>query len=299
LLLDEDDLKDVESFFAKLRRERRQEPIVYVARVACAIAAALVGVGAGFWPLGLVLGALALLAKRARRLAFGCLLGLLFAVALLIDAITADSNVDVALLFYGGSAALFALGLALVLTTGVTLFRHSAVRRLEREHDVDGLIALLPNYDSYARRDETGADRGLSLRQAAQYRWTMHLGARRTVPRARVIDKEKSAQSGDRTLAQARSGAERARLRRALLVTRSRVELRDGDAVAVNNDLAARELLDSVRLLDRNHDPLPPLLVGRKAVAERVGAGVADEPRLAHAGLVDEGELVLARRRRR
>jgi hypothetical protein len=31
----------------------------------------------------------------------------------------------------------------------------------------------------------------------------MHLGARRTAPRARVKDKEKSAQSGDRTLAHA------------------------------------------------------------------------------------------------
>jgi hypothetical protein len=36
------------------------------------------------------------------------------------------------------------------------------------------------------RRLRTG---GLSLRQAAQHRWTMHLGARRTVPRACVRDK--------------------------------------------------------------------------------------------------------------
>ena len=39
--------------------------------------------------------------------------------------------------------------------------------------------------------------------QAVQYRGPCVLGARRTVPRAHVIDKEKSAQSGDRTLAQA------------------------------------------------------------------------------------------------
>src|SRR5439155_3347375 len=44
---------------------------------------------------------------------------------------------------------------------------------------------------------------GLSV-LLVQQRWTIHLGSTRTVPRARVINKEKSAQSGVRTLAQVR-----------------------------------------------------------------------------------------------
>src|SRR6266545_5494581 len=47
--------------------------------------------------------------------------------------------------------------------------------------------------------------------------------------------RRKDARAGER------SGAERARLRRALLLTPSTV-LRDGDAVAVSNDLAAGDL---------------------------------------------------------
>ena len=62
-------------------------------------------------------------------------------------------------------------------------------------------VPLPPNYDSYARRHEAGSAPVVCAAPNRAVRWTMHLGARlRTV--ARVIDKEKSAQSGDRTLAQ-------------------------------------------------------------------------------------------------
>src|SRR5262245_39236714 len=45
---------------------------------------------------------------------------------------------------FGMSAALFALGFVLVLTSGVTFFGHSlAVQSLSRNHDVEGLVALL------------------------------------------------------------------------------------------------------------------------------------------------------------
>src|SRR2546422_1878311 len=89
--------------------------------------------------------------KRARPLAYGCLFGALFACVLLIDAVAADTNLYLALLVLGGSAALFALGFVLVLTTGITFFGHSVVRRLSREHDVDGLIALLTASDPVKR----------------------------------------------------------------------------------------------------------------------------------------------------
>lgn len=151
LLLDDDDLKGYDSFVARLREERRHEPRVWVARFACALGAALAGFGTGFWPLGLLLAALALYGKRTRRLAYCCLFGVLVAAALLIDAITADSNLYVALLVFGGSAAVFALGFVLVLTTGITFFGQSVVRRLRRQHDVEGLIALLAAPDPVTR----------------------------------------------------------------------------------------------------------------------------------------------------
>jgi hypothetical protein len=50
-------------------------------------------------------------------------------------------------------------------------------------------------------RERAGAVRSA---KPCNNQWTIHLGSTRTVPRARVINKEKSAQSGDRTLAQAR-----------------------------------------------------------------------------------------------
>jgi hypothetical protein len=65
------------------------------------------------------------------------------------------------------------------------------------------VVALPPNYDSCARRHDARARRRCAVRQTVQHRWTIHLGSTRTVPRARVINKEKSAQSGDRTLAKA------------------------------------------------------------------------------------------------
>jgi HEAT repeats len=147
LLLGDDELK----LLATLRRERQQEPRIWVARLACALGAALTGFGTN-WLIGLLLAALALTGKRARRLAYGCFFGAVLAAALLIDAVAADSNIYGALLLFGLSAVLFALGFVLVLTTGVTLFGHSlALRRLRREHDVDGLIAQLASSDPVTR----------------------------------------------------------------------------------------------------------------------------------------------------
>lgn len=151
LLLDDDDLKKFDSFSTKLRRERRQEPRVWFARFACALGVALLGFGTN-WLIGLILAALVLSGKRARRLAYACLVGALFAAALLIDAVAAGSSLYVALLVFGVSAALFALGFVLVLTTDVTFFGRSlAVRRLRREHDVDGLIVELAAPDPSTR----------------------------------------------------------------------------------------------------------------------------------------------------
>jgi hypothetical protein len=147
LFLGEDELKLLE----KLRRERQQEPRIWVARAACALAAALTGFGTN-WLIGLLLAALALTGKRARQLAYGCFFGAILAAALFIDAIAADSNIYGALFLFGLPAVMFALGFVLVLTTGVTLFGHSlALRRLRREHDVDGLIARLASSDPVTR----------------------------------------------------------------------------------------------------------------------------------------------------
>ena len=151
IALEEDELKDVDSFFAKLRRERRHEPRVWVARVACALGVAVVGLGVN-WLVGFVLAAFVLLGKRPRRLAYVCLFGALLAAALFVDGVVAGVNLYLALAVYGLPAALFVLGFVLVLTTGVTVFRGSlAVRRLRREHDVEGLIAQLTAADPVTR----------------------------------------------------------------------------------------------------------------------------------------------------
>lgn len=147
LLLGEDERK----FLAKLGRERRQEPRVWAARLVCALGVALVGFGTGYWLITLILVVLVLSGKRARRVAYVCLVGALFAAALLIDAVAAESNLIAALVF-SVSAALFVLGFGLVLTTGVPFFGHPLeVRRLRRGHDVEGLISELAAPDPVTR----------------------------------------------------------------------------------------------------------------------------------------------------
>lgn len=148
LLFGEDERK----LLAKLRQERRHGRRVWLARLACAGGVALAGVGTGYWLIALILAGFVLYGKRPRRLAYGCLFGALFAAALLIDALAADANPYVAPFFFGGSAALFALGFVLVLKTGVTFMGHSlAVRRLRRGRDVEGLISELAAPDPVTR----------------------------------------------------------------------------------------------------------------------------------------------------
>jgi hypothetical protein len=148
LLLGDDERR----LLAQLRRERRQEPRIWGARLACALGVALAGFGTGYWLIALVLAAVVLYGKRPRRLAYGCLVGVLAAAALFIDAVAADSNLYMALFFFGVSAAVFAVGFVLVMTAGVALFGDSrAIRRLRHAHDVEGLIAQLAAADPITR----------------------------------------------------------------------------------------------------------------------------------------------------
>ena len=147
LLLGDDELRLLD----KLRRERRQEPRVWVARIACALGVALIGLGIN-WLVGLILAVLALSGKRPRLLAYGCLFGAVLGAALVIYGVAAGSSLYAVLLVYGVSTALFTAGLVLVLTTGVTLGGHSlALRGLRREHDVEGLIGQLNASDPVTR----------------------------------------------------------------------------------------------------------------------------------------------------
>jgi hypothetical protein len=148
LLLDDDSRR----FLAKLRRERQQEPRVWAARLACALGVALAGFGTGYWLIALVLAAIVLAGKRAHRLASGCVVGLLVASTLLIAEVATGANPYVALFLFGAATALFALGIVLTLTAGVRFFGRSLMlRRLRREHDVEGLIALLADPDPVRR----------------------------------------------------------------------------------------------------------------------------------------------------
>jgi hypothetical protein len=132
-----------------LRRLRAEERSVRFARLSCALGAVLgPGVGTGYWFLGIIPAALALYAEWLRALALGCLLATLLMIATLIDSLAVGSNPYSAILIFGGSAVLFALGFLLVLgpvrrSGAQVLLLHSPVRHLRRQHDVDGLIAVL------------------------------------------------------------------------------------------------------------------------------------------------------------
>jgi HEAT repeats len=148
LLLGEDELR----VLAKLRRERRYEPRLWAARLACALGVALVGIGTGYWFVALILAAIVLAGKRTQWLVYAPAVGLLFALPLLVAELATGANPYVALFFAGGPAVLFGLGIVLALTGGVGFSGHwLTARRLRREHDAEGLIALLADRDPATR----------------------------------------------------------------------------------------------------------------------------------------------------
>jgi HEAT repeats len=150
LLLGEDELK----VLAKLRRERRYEPRLWAARLACALGVVVAGFGTGYWLVALILAAIVLAGKRTQLLAYASAVGFLFALTLLVAELATGANPYVALFSFGGAAVLFGLSIVCAQTGGVAFFGHPlTARRLRREHDVEGLMALLadPNPGTRAK----------------------------------------------------------------------------------------------------------------------------------------------------
>jgi hypothetical protein len=159
LLLGEDELR----VLAKLRRERRYKPRLWAARLACTLGVALAGFGTGYWLVALILAAIVLAGKRTQWLAYASAVGLLFALTLLVAELATGAGPYVALIFFGGAALLFGLGIVLALTGGASFSGHSlTARRLRRERDVEGLIALLadPNPATRAKAADVLAPLG-------------------------------------------------------------------------------------------------------------------------------------------
>jgi hypothetical protein len=153
-LLGEEELRVI----AKLRREKRYQPRLWASRLACTLGVVLAGAGTGYWLVALILSAIVLAGKRARWLAYASSVGLVFALALLVAELATGADPYVALSFLGGASVLFGLGIVLALTGGVTFSGHSlTARRLRREHDIEGLIALLVDPDPAARANAADA----------------------------------------------------------------------------------------------------------------------------------------------